>query len=188
VKYLVRSMRSMVRWSESSWFSSLLKRQISLRGQKSIPTKLPAEVIVASGRIPTRRIVTSEPGRRSTSYTQVVRLLPSVKSGSFASAGDRPARNVRRFYPSFYDFDPICRLWTAAPGRLPIGDATSYLFALRWAASLPGKVPRVGARPSEEGVQRQLRAESEMSTRVGLRTLLRGVSGFSTPPGRAACT
>jgi hypothetical protein len=31
------------------------------------------------------------------------------------------------------------------------------------------------ARPSEEGVQRRLRAESEMSTRVGLRTLLRGV-------------
>jgi hypothetical protein len=31
------------------------------------------------------------------------------------------------------------------------------------------------ARPSEEGVQRRLRAESQMSARVGMRTLLRGV-------------
>ena len=34
--------------------------------------------------------------------------------------------------------------------------ATTWFLSAPWAASRPGEVPRVGARPSEEGVRRQL--------------------------------
>ena len=74
---------------------------------------------------------------------------------------DLRARDLSRCDVSFASSAFPARHTDARPPRRPL--------------TRPGEGATCWARPSEEGVQRQLRAESEVITRVGLRTSLRGV-------------